>query len=381
MKRIFTLLFLCIGLTAAAQTLENSARYEHFKELRNDADTLGMKQMLDDWGAKDPEYYAAWSNYCSVMADETMDVSWLELAVNWIKMGLEDFPDNTLLTLKYPQVLIDNEQWQDALPILHEIDDKGWEDTATWIYLADYYAMVNDLDKARVYFRKVAESGDDDEKEAARQALEAIDQEERQRDSLLLRPDHAAIREFAKTEDFQKLVARFEACDTTLTRENFATLYYGSAYGKDYNLVSSNSDDIRELAKEGKEQEAAEALQAKLKEYPVSLFVILSLFNMTEDDDIARACVWKANAILGTIDFSGHGSLESPLHVICVNDEYTVLEQVFGMGDFVSQGLIEDAEPLAPLDRMTFRNEYGVERTVYFYLTPPYWERLSALMQ
>ena len=66
MKRIFTLLFLCIGLTAAAQNmikLDNSDAYEHFKELRNENDTLQMKQMLDDWGQKDPEYYAAWSNF------------------------------------------------------------------------------------------------------------------------------------------------------------------------------------------------------------------------------------------------------------------------------------------------------------------------------
>jgi hypothetical protein len=102
---------------------------------------------------------------------------------------------------------------------------------------------------------------------------------------------------------------------------------------------------------------------------------------MTEDDDIVQACVWKANALLGTIDFSGQGTPESPHQVICVNDEYTTLEQVFEMASFIGQGLVDNTEPLAPLDRMTFRSAYGVERTVYFYLTPPYWERLSALMQ
>ena len=53
MKKLFSLLLLAIGLTAAAQ---NSARYDHFKELRNEADTTGMKKMLDEWGEKDPEY-------------------------------------------------------------------------------------------------------------------------------------------------------------------------------------------------------------------------------------------------------------------------------------------------------------------------------------
>jgi hypothetical protein len=29
---------------------------------------------------------------------------------------------------------------------------------------------------------------------------------------------------------------------------------------------------------------------------------------------------------------------------------------------------------------MTFVNAYGLDQDTYFYLTPPYWERLHALM-
>ena len=78
MKKIFTLLFLAIGLTAAAQT---SDKYELFKELRNEADTTGMKNLLDNWGDKDAEFYAAWVNYCSVMAEESEDPTWLEMPI------------------------------------------------------------------------------------------------------------------------------------------------------------------------------------------------------------------------------------------------------------------------------------------------------------
>ena len=376
MKRVFTLLFLAAGLTAAAQTLQNSAKYELFKELRNEADTLGMKQMLDDWGAKDPEYYAAWSNYCSVMDDATESPDWLPLAVNWIKMGREEYPDDILLLLKSPQVLIDNSQREEALPILLEIEEMGLDDTQNQVYLAEYYLLKNDMDNARKYFAKVLQGGDEDEQELARQALEVIARSEHERDSLLLHLDHAAIRELAQTDGFRKLVSRFEVCDSTLTREEIVSIYYGSAYGKDYNSVSSTSDDIRNLAAEGKNQEAVEALQAKLKEYPVSLFLILSLFNMTEDDAVTETCAWKANALLTTIDFSGNGTPESPLQVICVNDEYCVLDHIFEMTDFQGQALVtKEPLPLGPLDQMTFLNEYGVERVVYFALTPPYWDR------
>lgn len=381
MKRILTLLFLVVGLTAAAQnpSLHNSAKYEHFKELRDVNDTLSMKQMLDDWGQQDAEYYAAWSNYCTVMALETDDPDWLALAVNWIKMGREEYPDDLLLFLKAPQVLIDNNQRQEAFPLLLEMEEKGLDDSSTWLYLAEYYLLQNDVAKTRAYFSKLLQNGNEEEQAVARDALEALDENEHIRDSLLFVPDHAAIRKLAQTEDFSKLVSRFEACDTTLTREEIASVYYGSAYGKDYNSVSSSSDDIRKMVEEDKIDEAIDALQAKLKDYPVSLFLILSLFNLTEDEATIGACIWKANAILGTIDYSGKGTLDSPLHVICVNDEYTTLDQVCEMEEFQSQALIENA-PIGPLDEMTFLNTYGVERVLYFYLTPPYWERLQALM-
>jgi tetratricopeptide (TPR) repeat protein len=383
MKRIIALLFLAAGLTAAAQnaTLDNSARYEHFKELRDQADTLGMQQMLDAWGAKDAEYYAAWSNYCSTMAEETEDPTWLRMAVNWITMGRDEYPDDLLLLLKLPQVLFDDNQFEEALPILLDIDGKGLADSGIWEYLAEIYLMKSDLDTSRKYLEKiVAETEDEEERMYAQMNLDTYDQVEHDADSLRLRLDHTAIKELAQSDDFQKLVSRFEVCDTTLTREEIASVYYGSAYGKDYNGVSRTSDDIRNLAAEGKDQEATEALQAKLKEYPVSLFLILSLFNLTEDQAVAESCAWKANALLATIDCSGKGTRESPHQVICVNDEYGTLDHLFKMTDFRGQTLVETTT-LSPQDQMTFLNDFGVERTVYFYLAPPYWERLSALSE
>ena len=383
MKRIFTLLFLCLGLTAAAQNriqLDNSDRYEHFKELRNENDTLRMKQMLDDWGAKDPEYYAAWSNYCSVKAETSEDPSWLELAVNWLKMGLEEYPDNLLLTLKYPQALFDNEQFREALPVLLDLEEKGLDDASSWYYLSTIYGLKGERELSRRYLDKMIREGEENDREYAEALLEVYDESDRLADSLLLVPDHSVLKEFAQTAEFQQLVDRFAACDTTLTREEISTVYYGSAYKKDYNLVSSTSSGVQELVEEGKIQEAVEALQARLRDYPVSLFLIVSIFNLSEDPAVLEPVVWKAQNLLAVIDNSGLGTLESPMHVICVNDEYQTLRQVCDMQEFVSQAVIQDA-PLAPLDKMVFVNPYGLEQTYYFYLTPPYWERLNALMQ
>ena len=206
MKRLVFLFCLLFGITAAAQELQNSARYEHFIELRNESDTLRMKQMLDDWGAKDAEYYAAWSNYCSIMAEETEDSSWLGLAVNWIKMGLEEYPDDVLLLLKQPQVLFDNEQFRDALPVLQELEEKGLDDASSWFFSSSIYTMMNDRERARQYLRKMIQEGDEDYRAFAEETLQAFDQDDHMIDSLILVPDHAAIRKFAETEDFQRLV-------------------------------------------------------------------------------------------------------------------------------------------------------------------------------
>ena len=381
MKRVFIFLFLCLGLNAAAQNmieLDNSARYERFKELRNEADTLQMKQMLDDWGSKDPEYYAAWSNYCSVKAETSEDPSWLELAVNWIKMGLEEYPDNLLLSLKYPQTLFENNQFQDALSILLDQEEKGLDDAASWYYLSAIYGLKGEREQSRRYLDKMVREGDEHDREYAESVLAVYDESDHVIDSLLLVPDHAALKEFAQTAEFQQLVDRFAACDTTLTREEISKVYYGSAYKKDYNLVSSTSSGVQELVDEGKLQEAVGALQARLKDYPVSLFLIVSIFNLSEDPAVIEHVVWKAQKLLAVIDNSGLGTAESPMQVICVNDEYQLLRQVVEMQEFIGQAVIDEA-PLAPLDRMTFVNPYGLEQTFYFYLTPPYWERLNAL--
>ena len=381
MKRIFTLLFLAIGLTAAAQNriqLDNSDAYEHFKELRNENDTLQMKKMLDDWRDKDPEYYAAWSNYCSVKAETSEDPSWLELAVNWLKMGLEEYPESLLLTLKYPQALFDNEQFQEALPVLLDLEEKGLDDASTWYYLSTIYGLKGEREQSRRYLDKMAREGEENDREYAEALLEAYDESDHLIDSLLLVPDHAVLKEFAQTAEFQQLVDRFAASDTTLTREEISQVYYGSAYKKDYNIVSSTSDGVQELVEEGKVQEAIDALQARLKDYPVSLFLIVSIFNLSEDPAVLEPIVWKAQNLLAVIDNSGMGTPDSPMQVICVNDEYQALRQVYDMQEFVSQGLIENAS-LSPQDRMTFVNPYGLEQTFYFYLAPPYWERINAL--
>ena len=380
MKRFVLLLCLFLGITAATQELRNSARYEHFIELRNESDTLRMKQMLDDWGAKDAEYYAAWSNYCSIMAEETEDSSWLGLAVNWIKMGLEEYPDDVLLLLKRPQVLFDNEQYQDALLVLQELEEKGLDEASCWYYSSSIYILTRDHDRARQYLRKMIQEGDEQDRAYAEDVLQTIDKVEHVVDSLCLVPDHAAIRKFAETEDFQRLVTRFEACDTTLTREEISNLYYGSAYKKDYNLVSEFGESIRKLLEEDKVQEAIDALQAELKEYPVSLNLLVSIFNLTEDPAMLEPVVWKAQRLLEIIDNSGRGTVDSPLQVICVNDEYQELGQVERMQGLKSQVLVEEA-PLAPLDQMTFVNSFGLDDVLYFYLTPPYWERLHALFE
>lgn len=372
MKRFAILIvFLLAGLTATAQ---NSAKYELFKELRDEADTLGMKNMLDNWGGKDPEFYAAWTNYCSVMADQTGDPTWGEMAVNWAKMGREEYPDNELLLHKMSEVYFDCDQLGESLALLKEIEQKGIGDIITWYRLSVIYGSKGDFAQSRKYLEKMIQEGDENDQAYALEMLSTYDRIEHVADSLALHPDHAAIKAFAETPAFQDLTARFEACDTTLTREEIATLYYGSAYAKDYNYVQTECEDIRKMAEEGKYQEAKEALKVKLKEYPVSLFLLISLFNLTEEEEELMTYVWKAQNLLAVIDNTGRvNDPEEPFQVICVGDEYRALEEILEMSEFKSQAVVNG------LDKMDFLNGYGLEMTVYFYLTPPYWERLNSL--
>ena len=372
MKRIIILIALLLaGLTAAAQ----SPRYEQFKEYRNQSDTLQMKQMLDNWGDQDPEYYAAWVNYCMIMAQESEDPTWLEMGVSWAKNGREAYPDNDLLLFKLTDALFDNEQFQEALPLLEEIEQRGLGETITWYHLSVIYGAKGDFDRSRTYLEKMIQDGEEDDKDYARGMLEEYDRIDHMTDSLALYPDHAAIKALSQTPAFQDLVHRFAACDSTLTREEIATIYYGSSYLKDYNLVNSQSEAIRTLAEEGKIEEARAALKAKLQDYPVSLFVLFSLFNLTEDEAETETYLWKIRSLLGTIDNTGRAnSTERPFQVICVNDEYHALNYILRMEEFQSQAVVE-----GPMDKMDFLNEYGLEMTAYFYLTPPYWERLNSL--
>lgn len=374
MKRIVTLLLLLAGIAAAAQ---NSPKYEHFKELRNETDTVGMKRMLDDWGRQDPEYYSAWTNYCQVMAEETGGETWQQQAVGWVKMGREEFPDDELLLLKQAEVLFNYDQFRDALPVLNEIEEKGLGEGVTWYYLQSIYALKGDFVQARHYLNKMVEEGDENDRAYAQEILASYDKVEQWADSLAIYPDHAAIKDFSQTPAFQELISRFEACDTTLTRKEIATVYYGSSYLKDYNLVSRSGEDIRKMVEEGKTGDAVEALQNKLKEYPVSLYLIISLYNLIEDEEALMPIVWKANALLSVIDNTGRLNMqERPFQVICVNDEYIFLQQVMDMSQFLEQSLLESQN--GPLDKMTFLPaSYDLDVTAYFQITPPYWERLA----
>lgn len=375
MKRVILLITLLLaGLAAGAQVVQ-SPRYEQFKEYRNVSDTLRMKQMLDNWGEKDSEFYAAWINYCSVMAVETQDPTWLEMGVSWAENGREAFPDNNLLLIKQADALFDNEQFQEALPVLEEIERRGLGDALTWYHLSSIYGLKANLAQSRHYLEKMIQDGDEELQAYARELLVTYDEMERQADSLQFKPDHAAIKTISQTRDFQNLADRFAACDTTMTREEVATLYYGSAYARDYESVQTQCENIKTMVEEGQISEAKAALEEKLKDYPVSLYLLVSLFNLSEDEDELMSYAWKARNIITVIDNTGRvNDPEHPFQVICVNDEYIVLDQLFEMSEFRSQALVD-----GPLDKMTFLNAYGLEETAYFQITTPYWERLNSL--
>ena len=194
-------------------------------------------------------------------------------------------------------------------------------------------------------------------------------------------PDYKQIKKAINTKGgefyYPELLRRFEAADTTLTREQLFYFYYGTATRSNYNPYKpANYKEVNEalsadtLTKENW-QKAAQAVEKQLQSDPTNLrfhrykqIVYSNLFDMESEE-----CINAFNQVfmlVSSITATGDGrSKESAFHVISTTDEYGIME-ILGVTP-KSQSLIHDKGQSYDLMELE-ENEYDLD-ALYFNVT------------
>lgn len=136
---------------------------------------------------------------------------------------------------------------------------------------------------------------------------------------------------------YPRLMDRYMRQDTTLTLQQYRTLYYGFTLQEDFVPYQAERDELlkvrSQIAKDPKDKVlVSRALNMALSAYrdnPFSLLAIQTIaFCYVSLEDNEKYNIWniQKNGILDAIVSSGDGeSEESAIHVISIEHEYEVL--------------------------------------------------------
>ena len=167
----------------------------------------------------------------------------------------------------------------------------------------------------------------------------------------ILKVDYPAIKEYVTNHntEFQKLMQRFEENDTLLTRQDHAMLYYGYSFTPAYKGSMDDFQDFRKLIKEEKYEDAYNIGKELLKKNPVSLQLLYNMYGIAGllQKDIREIKHYSKRyaAVLTMIALTGDGtSEETAFKVICVNDEYQLLNMLFKMENMKGQSLVNKCD-------------------------------------
>ena len=167
----------------------------------------------------------------------------------------------------------------------------------------------------------------------------------------ILNVDYSAIKEYVTdhSTEFQKLMQRFEENDSLLTRQDYAMIYYGYSFTPAYKGSMDNFQDLRKLIKEQKYEDAYNTGKELLKKNPVSLQLLYNMYGLAGllEKDIQEIKHYSKRyaALLTMISLTGDGtSEETAFKVICVNDEYQLLNMLFRMENMKSQSLVNKCD-------------------------------------
>ncbi|MDO7887135.1 DUF4919 domain-containing protein [Hymenobacter cheonanensis] len=131
---------------------------------------------------------------------------------------------------------------------------------------------------------------------------------------------------------FPALLTRFQAADTTLTRQDYSYLYYGQVFTAQYAPYGGGKqDDFRTLYNKQQYAEAIPLGEKLLAAAPLDLnmlFKLLVCYHVLGDRPHARQYARQYYGLLNAIMRSGDGQSIATAYVVAVvHDEYEVLKE------------------------------------------------------
>jgi tetratricopeptide (TPR) repeat protein len=131
---------------------------------------------------------------------------------------------------------------------------------------------------------------------------------------------------------FPTLLTRFQATDTTLTRQDYTYLYYGQVFTAQYAPYGGGKqDDFRALYNKQQYAEAIPLGEKLLANAPLDLnmlFKLLVCYHMLGDRTHAKQYARRYYSLLNAIMASGDGKSAATAYVVAVvHDEYEVLKE------------------------------------------------------
>jgi len=157
------------------------------------------------------------------------------------------------------------------------------------------------------------------------------------------KPDYekiaSAVGDKNSTSYYPVIMDRYTKSDTTLTKEDFKNLYYGSLFKSSYSPYgySNYNDSIRPLL-------AKDTLSASdygtlikyeklvLEKYPFNmndLNILEFAYEHTGKTELAKQIAFKLNHVIETILSTGDGLIEETAwHVVSVEHEYDILKML-----------------------------------------------------
>lgn len=147
--------------------------------------------------------------------------------------------------------------------------------------------------------------------------------------------DLLSIQNMANGEKYEQLFARYAQNDTTLTQDDYTTLYYGDAFRPGYKpyVTHDSLNAYNAYLKQKIEmidfKKVIDYTQMILEEFPFNIepvFMTAVSYDRLGNKEMARQWFYKYNKLLGAILSSGDGKSENTAFIVTkVPDEYALL--------------------------------------------------------
>lgn len=289
-----------------------------------------------------------------------------DIVYQWLDKASEAYPfyRNGLLVIKGRML---SGQWkqEEAMAVIRSILEDDPEYYGALYDLAYLSYLRGDFDTAIEYFGKILLIEDDEDERASISRNILICEQEKADEPVL--PDMAELERMVKEDrpQYDALVARFEAADSTMTDADIQMVYYGYAFTELYSPASDYKTMVNALVEQDKLDEAKKVAEGLLKKYPVSLWLLKQLYFISNDlDEDSDSYYLRYVRLTDSIVSSGNGrSTDRPIHVISTSDEYEILD-FYRARSFGGQSLVEHDG--SAFDRMDFINDFGDAVSLYF---------------